>query len=329
MRGYRVGIVGPRSPFGQRVRTLLNDGGLAVTELKLFDSASEGTASLTQFGDEVVVTQPLDPDLFPHLDVLFVAGGDSDLLNRMANEAAAAGVLTLVEGAVGLGAPVVTADRLQAVQSSAARLGTVPRAASHLLGRALATVAESSTIERAVASILVPAQVLGDAGAEELYEQTVSILNFRSPPTAVFQEQMVFNVKPAGSTPEAGLLLADSVGWEASRLAGLDGVLAVSLIQVPVFHGTSASIWVETKEPLDPKALRASFRSKSFDTPKSARGAKVPSPVSISGSDKLHIGPVLRVPAARPAGLWIWAVADSAAYDSASEAVAIARTVLS
>lgn len=329
MRGWRVGIVGPRSPFGQRVRTLLAEGHLPVIELKLFDSSVEATATLSQFGDEVVVTQPLDPDLFPHLDVLFVGGGDSDLLNRTSRQAAETGVLTLVEGAIGLGAPVVTAERLEELRAAAVRLGTVPRVASHLVGRTLATVAESSTIERAAAAILIPAQVLGDAGAEELYQQTVSILNFKDPPTDVFREQMVFNVKPAGSTPEAALLLADSVAWEASRLAGLEGVLAVSLIQVPVFHGTSASIWVETKEPLDPKALRARFRSRPFDTPKSSRGAKVPTPVSVAGSDKLHIGPVPRVPAASPPGVWIWAVADSSAYDSAAEAVSIARSLLS
>lgn len=328
MRGYRVGLVGPRSPFGQRVRALLGEGELPVIELKLFDTLAEGPATLSQFGDEVVVTQPLDPDLLPHLDVLFVAGGDSDLLNRIASETAEMGVLTLVEGAVGLGAPVVTAARYEEVRTGGQRLISVPRVASHLLGMILGRISESTQIERAVATILMPAQALGDAGTEELYQQIVSILNFKSPPTEVFRDQMAFNVKLAGSTPEVGLLLADSIAWEASLLAGIEGVLAVSVIQVPVFHGTSAALWVETKESLDPKALRASFRSRPFDTPKSARGAKAPSPVSVAGSDKLHIGPVLRAPAAMPSGVWIWAVADTSAYDSAVDAVAIARSML-
>jgi aspartate-semialdehyde dehydrogenase len=103
----------------------------------------------------------------------------------------------------------------------------------------------------------------------------------------------------------------------------------VSLVQVPVFHGTSASIWVETKEPMEPKALRVRFRSRPFESAKSTRGAKAPSPVSVAGSEKVHIGPVLRSPAAGPSGLWIWAVADSTAYDPAVDAVRIARSILS
>ncbi len=329
MRGYRIGLVGPRSPFGQRLRALLTEGALPVIELKLFESVASESLSLAQFGDEVVVTQPLDPDLFPHLDVLFVAGGESDLLNRIASEAAEAGVLTLVEGAIGLGAPMVTAARFEEALSGSTRLGSLPRVASHLLGTTLGTIAQARTIERAVATVLMPAQALGDAAAEELYQQVLSILNFKTPPTELFHEQMAFNVKVAGPTPEAGLLLADSIAWEASRLAGIESVVAVSVIQVPVFHGTSASIWVETKEPLEPKALRSLFREHPFDIPKSPRGAKTPSPVSIAGSHKLHIGPILRAPAAGPAGLWIWAVADTGAYDSAEDAVAIARSVLS
>ena len=37
MRGCRIGIVGPGTPFGQRVRKLLGEGELPVIELKLFE----------------------------------------------------------------------------------------------------------------------------------------------------------------------------------------------------------------------------------------------------------------------------------------------------
>src|SRR3990172_2568996 len=100
MRGYRIGIVSPRSPFGQRVRKLLGEGEIPVIELKLFESDSEKGAALTQFGEDVVVTQPIDPDLFPHLDALLIGGNDSDLLNRIAAQAGEAGGLTLIEGAL-------------------------------------------------------------------------------------------------------------------------------------------------------------------------------------------------------------------------------------
>jgi len=327
MRGYRIGIVSPRSPFGQRVRMLLSEGELPVIELKLFESGSEGGAALTQFGDDVVVTQPIDPDLFPHLDALIVGGNDSDLLNRVATQAGEAGVLTLVEGALGLGGPVVTPERFEEVRSSGNRLGILPRVESYVLGATLSAVVKSHLIERVVATVLVPAQSLGDPGASELHQQVVHILNFKDPPTEVFPEQLAFNVRLLGAS-EAGLNLADSVAWEASRLAGIERGLTVSLVQVPVFHAYSAALWVETKDQVDAKTIRAAFRSKPFESAKSARSARAPSPVSAAGTSTIHIGPVRAGVASGPPGFWLWAVADTTAYDPASAAIEIVGSLL-
>jgi aspartate-semialdehyde dehydrogenase len=327
MRGYRIGIVSPRSPFGHRVRQLLGEGALPVIELKLFESEGGEGAALTQFGDDVVVTQPMDPDLFPHLDALLVGGNDSDSLNRVAAQAGEAGVLTLVSGALGLGGPVVTPERFEELRSSGERLGILPRVESYLLGTTLAALGKRHPIERAVATVLVPAQSLGDPGAEELHQQVLHILNFKEPPTEVLHEQLAFNLRLL-STSEAGLGLADSVAWEASRLAGIEGALTVSLVQVPVFHGYSAALWVETRDRVDAKILRASFRSKPFESAKSAGTAKAPSPLSAAGTDTIHIGPVRAAVASGPPGFWLWAVADTTAYDPAAAAIDVLSGVL-
>jgi aspartate-semialdehyde dehydrogenase len=327
MRGYRIGIVSPRSPFGQSVRKLLGEGALPVIELKLFESDAEAGTTLTQFGDDIVVTQPIDPDLLAQLDALLVGGNDTDLLNRVAAEAGQAGVLTLVEGALGLGGPVVTPERMEGLPSSANRLGILPRVASYVLGATLSAIEKCHSIERAVATVLVPAQSLGDPGASELHQQVVHILNFKEPPTEVFPEQLAFNVRLLDAS-ETGLNLADSVAWEASRLAGIESGLTVSLVQVPVFHGYSATLWVETKDRVDARTVRAAFRSKPFEGPRSARGAKAPTPVTAAGSESIHIGPVRAAVASGPPGFWLWAVADTTAYDPASAAIAIVRSVL-
>jgi aspartate-semialdehyde dehydrogenase len=275
----------------------------------------------------VVVTQPIDPELFPHLDALLIGGDDSDLLNRVASEAADAGVLTLVEGALGLGGPVVTSERCEEIRSSASRLGIVPRVESYLVGRTLRAIGESHPIERAVATVLLPAQTLGDPGAEELHQQIVHILNFKAPPTDVFHEQLAFNVRLVGAL-ETGLSLADSVAWEASRLAGVEGAVTVSLVQVPVFHGYSAALWVETKDRVDARAIRALFREAPFEGARAGRGGKAPSPVSAAGSESIHIGPIRAAVSSGPPGFWLWAVADTTAYDPASAALHIVGALL-
>jgi aspartate-semialdehyde dehydrogenase len=326
MRGYRIGIIGPRTPFGQGVRKRLEEGELPVIELKLFETESEGS-TLTQFGDEVVVTQPIDPDIFPHLDALLVGARDDDLLNRIAAEAGEADVLTLVEGALGLGGSVVTVENCDELKSGRARLGILPRAESHLVGTTLAAIEASHSVERAVANVLVPAHAAGDPGASELHQQFVHILNFKAPPTDVLQEQLAFNVRLLGAS-ERGLDVADTVAWEASRLAKLEGALTVSLVQVPVFHGYCAAIWVETGDRLDARSIRAAFRSKAFESAKPGRGAKSPSPVSVAGTATVHIGPVRAGSTSGPPGFWLWAVADTTAYDPPAAAVEIVRSVL-
>ena len=330
MRGYRVGVVNPKAPFGDRVRGLLSEQHLPVIELKLFESEAEGETTLAQFQDEVVVTQPIDPDLFPNLDVLFFAGQDSDLMNRMAMEAAGADVLTFVQGAVALDAPVM-APGLQDAQLASARLVAVPRMASYLVGAVLERVHASLGIARASATILLPAGERGAPGAAELHEQVVNILSFKSPPTDVLGDQVAFNVNIAGGDagPKSSAL-AETVAAEAARLAKLDEV-TVNLVQVSVFHGYAASIWVELEDAAEQRAIVAAFREPPFAI-ETARTAKTPSPVSVAESNRIHIGGI-RCPAevsqtSRP-GFWLWAVADTTAYDPALAAVELAKTALS
>ena len=326
MRGLRVGVVNPRSPFGSRVRSLLSEGSLPVIELKLFESDVEGEATLTQFQADVVVTQPLDPDLFTNLDVIFFAGQDSDLFNRLAVDASGDGILSLVEGAIGLEAPVVVdgADGPMASADSDDRLFVVPRMASYLVGATLRRARESLSAASASATILLPAGVQGDAGAKELHQQVVNILSFKSPPTEIFEEQVAFNVK-LGASGVRSVAVAESVALETAKLADMENALTVSLVQVPVFHGYAASIWVELEAPVEQRTLVACFKEPPFAL-ETGRGAKSPTPVGAAESNRIHIGGLRRpIERSRP-GFWLWAVADTTAYDSGSTAVEFVKT---
>lgn len=324
MRGHRVGIVNPKAPFGARVRELLSEGHLPVIELKLFETEIDGEAVLTQFHDEVVVTQQLDPDVFPHLDVLFFAGEDTDLLNRVAREAAGDDVLTFVQGALALdGAVMAPGVGDDAVASE--RLIAVPRMASFLVGIVLERARISLGAVGASATVLLPAGERGAPGADELHQQVVNILNFKSPPTDVFGEQIAFNVNVAGKGAKAAAL-AETVADEASRLAGLDTV-TVNLVQVPVFHGYAASVWVDLETPVEQKAIVAAFREPPF-TIDTAHTAATPSPVGIAESNRIHVGGIRRPSEVSRPGFWLWAVADTTAYDPAHAAVELANKAL-
>ncbi|GMR24309.1 MAG: aspartate-semialdehyde dehydrogenase [Acidobacteriota bacterium] len=328
MRGYRVGVVNPGTPFGGRVRELLSEQHLPVIELKLFESEGDGETTLAQFHDEVVVTQPIDVDLFPHLDLLFFAGQDTDLMNRMAMEASGEDVLTFVQGALALDAPVMVPG-LQDAQLASKRLVAVPRMASYLVGAVLERAHASLGVARASATVLLPAGERGAPGAAELHEQVINILSFKSPPTDILGEQVAFNVNIVGAGAKSAVL-AQTVAMEAARLAELDSV-TVNLVQVPVFHGYAASIWVELEDAAEQRAIVSAFREPPF-TIETTRTAKTPSPVSVAESNRIHVGGIrrpLEVSQASRPGFWIWAVADTTAYDPALAAVELAKTALS
>ena len=85
---------------------------------------------------------------------------------------------------------------------------------------------------------------------EELQQQTVSLLSFKGQPKEIFDAQLAFNLL-ARYGEEAPVALDDSETRIERHLATLlalsgGGVLpSLRLIQAPVFHGYSISLWVE------------------------------------------------------------------------------------
>lgn len=328
MRGYRIGVVRPTSPFGARVRTLLQERGFPTIELKLFEMGAEKGTSITEFHGEVVVTQQLDPDLFPHLDLLFFGAGEEEELTASAVVAAREGVLTLVSGSTGLDAPVMAFGVNEKTIPDDERLVVVPRAPAILLGTVLAALARISAIDHCCATVLLPAGDAGEEAIAELHQQVVKILNFQVPPTSVLPEQLAFNAALASGNDPAGR--ADqAVAWEAARLAGLSDPVSVALVRAPIFHGYAAAIWVRFAENVEPEAvakvLKAS-RKVTIARP-TKRSPRAPTPVDVADSDKIHIGPIRRDGAIQE-GYWLWVVADALALDPAAHAVLFAEKAL-
>jgi hypothetical protein len=101
-------------------------------------------------------------------------------------------------------------------------------AAVALIGRAL------SPLGRITGTLLQPASSLGPKAMEELYGQTVALLNHRPLVTTAIGDRLAFNVLPA-RTGLAGLP------------ALLDVPTSVSGLLVPVFGGTTLSLALETR----------------------------------------------------------------------------------
>jgi aspartate-semialdehyde dehydrogenase len=327
MRGFRVGVVNPFSPFGKRVRELLQDRAYPTIELKLFDTRTKGGSALTQFQGEIVITQALDTDLFSHLDLIFFGGDESAPVADPATLAAREGALTIVHGAPDVDSPVVALGINDRRITEPASLVVAPRAPSILLGTVLSSLARSLEIQQASATVLLPASDKGEEAIQELHDQVVKILNFKPPPMEIFEEQLAFNLFLPTTTGKAAPLDA-RVGKESAELAGIGGRVAVNLVQAPVFHGYALSLWVRFADMVEPESVAKAFRaSRRIKAPAAKRPVQSISPVSVAESNKIHVGSVRRDESSTSA-FWIWAVADSLVLEPAAQAVQLAERVL-
>lgn len=341
MKGYRVAVVGPLSPFGQRVRALLDQSDqqvLPVIELKLFDGQPNAGSVLSQFEDEVLVTQALDSDLFPSLDVMFVGEDTSPEVLAEAAAAASHGVLTLAAGGQ-LQAPVAAAGLNEKFLPEDARLFGLPDGASILLGKVFEALSAAFEVEQAHGTVMLPASELGEAAVKELHQQVVQLLNFGEPPTEVIGEQLAFNLlaPPTGKdkTEESKEARPEiRIAKEVCELAGLEeNRFSVSLVLAPVFHGYAVSLWVQLAEQPTAEAVVAALAERAdldtselLEVPEGV--ARAVSPAAVADSKQVHVGHV-RPDGRQAGGFWLWLAADSAAVDSAQNALELGKKLLS
>lgn len=326
MRGYRVAVLGPITPLGRRVREALTEREFPATELKLFESGEVGEARLTEFEGEIVVTQPIDPELFPRLDVIFFAGGAERTHVQAAVEQ---GVLTILlspspELQVPVSAPGVNDRSLPA----GTRLVQVPQPSALLIGTVLAALRRAFIVRQAVATVLVPAMELGKEGAEELQQQTINVLSFRPVPKKVLQDQLAFNVNLPPEDLVASVPSAEErLEREVSELAGLQAPVAIFLARAAVFHGYALVLWVSLEGDPTIEQVTQSLRAGALAVHRLDRSKPTPSPVSAAQLDRIQVGR-LRRDGSTPGGFWIWAVSDLTTVDPATNAVRLAEKLL-
>ena len=146
------------------------------------------------------------------------------------------------------------------------------------------------------------------AGVDELQEQTVELLNFQQVRSRVFEGQLAFNILPELETSERQEgLIRDQI---ATILGGAPPPPAIVSVQAPVFHSHSFSIFVSLLASPSLEEIR-----RCFDQERTAFGVyesskESPSPVSVVGNDKIHVGRVSADPN-RPGVYSLWLVADN------------------
>jgi aspartate-semialdehyde dehydrogenase len=181
-------------------------------------------------------------------------------------------------------------------------------------------------IQRWVVHIFEPASERGAAGVQELQEQTVSLLSFKPMPKKIFDTQLSYSLL-AQLGEEAEVQLENLEARIEKHLATLlhnaeiGPMPSLRLIQAPVFHGYSFSVWIEfAGETPDPAALEALLATEniSVDT--------APNNVGIAGQDGISVGVISR-DRNHARAVWLWVAADNLRL-AARNALLVAQEVL-
>jgi aspartate-semialdehyde dehydrogenase len=325
----RVALVGGDTLLAKEVRELLEQSKPAP-HIELISAAAENAAMLGADDEEVLALSPLTAQSLAGSKVAFLAGSEASSRRALKLNPPDGPVLIDLTGAL----EDQPHARLRAPSAEPTRSlpepGLIPviaHPAAIACAMLLAGVSKIAAVRKSLIHIFEPASERGKKGLDELRQQTVGVLSFQKLKMDVFDAQIGFNLL-ARYGEEA---LEPLEGIEERVLRHVASLLALypaipmpslRLVQAPVFHGHSFSVWVEFDENPGPVALAEGLSAAGFDV----RPDDPPTNVSIAGLSGLSVGAIAADPN-QPRAYWIWMVSDNLRL-SAENALAVAKGFL-
>jgi aspartate-semialdehyde dehydrogenase len=325
-----VAVVGGDSLLAKEVCELLGDS-KPSPRLQLISAAADGSALLDAAEESAVVMMPLAAETLEGAQVAFLAGSPASSRRTFKVNPSSGPVLIDLTAALEdqpharLRAP--SAEPEPARLPKGPQIHVIAHPAAIALAMLFSRLMRCAAIRRSIVHVFEPASERGQRGLDELQQQTVAILSFHKLKTDVFDAQLGFNL--LARYGQEALEPLDLVEQRlerhlASLLSAYPGIPMPSLrlIQAPVFHGHSFSVWVEFEENPGAEALARALEAAGLDF----RPDDPPSNAGIAGQSGLSIGAIAADPN-QPRACWIWMVADNLRL-AAENAVAVAREML-
>ncbi len=329
----RVALVGSETPLGAEMRDILSHSILGG-RVKLIGSEDTGAALLSEEGGEPVVITALDADELNASAVVFFAGTEASSQKAFPKIADGPDRPILIDLTRALEDRPESRLRAPSVEPAgyAAQPGSISviaHPAAIITVSVLRTLHAAIPIVRAVANAFEPASEHGLAGIDELHKQTMNLMAFQPLPKAIFDEQLAFNIL-ARFGDEAKQSLAAIEERVESHLATLialnPGVPLPSfrLLQAPVMHGSTVSLWIEFASDTDEAAIEATLSTAGFDVRR--KDVEGPNNVGMATQSGIGVGSIARDRNNRRA-FWLFCVADNYRL-SAENALSVARNEL-
>ena len=313
---YRVAIVGAATLKGKELKEVLEERNFPAVDIRLLDD-DESLGQLERVQDEVAVVLPVTRDQLRGSDFTFFACDESFTRAhaKIAREAGSAIVDLSYALEDQAGVPVCSpwVER-ELGQHTQLNLESSSIVIAHPAATALALLIlrarKAGTVRRIAATVFEPVSEQGRKGMDELHEQTVNLLSFQQMPTSVFDTQVAFNmVGRYGQTSERSLeAIERRIGSHLNRLLGDSvPVPALMLLQAPVFHAHTLSIYIELEQSISIGDFAQAMTGEHVQIARSPEDA--PSNVNVAGKDEIVLS--VRRDLAHENGFWLWAAVDN------------------
>ena len=334
MTTHAIAVVGGESLLGREVRDVLSSTASGAHVKLIGTDEEEGSAVLTAQDDELALIGPLEEEALQGAKVVFLAGSPSSSRKTLALTAGKSPHPVLVDMSFGLEdhpnaivrAPMLEPD---GQASLADAVHVIAHPASLVLAMFLERLHGRYPIRRTVATILEPASERGRKGLDELQQQTISLLSFKSVPKQVYDQQLSFNVlaRYGQEALEPLQAIESRVDRHLAALLARSARVpmpSLRLVQAPVFHGHSFSIWVEFESNPGAKALSEALASAQVEV--RGQSEEPPNNVGIAGQSGFSVG-AIEVDRNHGDAAWFWVASDNLRV-SADTAVEVARPFL-
>ncbi|MES1258678.1 MAG: Asd/ArgC dimerization domain-containing protein [Acidobacteriota bacterium] len=324
-----ITLIGGDTLLGREVREVFGESSLGG-QLRLVAADEEETGKLTEIDGAAAFLAKLDPDAVEDAAIIVLAGTAKS--SREAMAANSSGLVidltyeTEDDPDARVRAPQVEGGAYEPDHSG-------PQVVAHPAATAIAIVLDRLNklypIAASIVHVFEPASERGKAAIDELQQQTVSLLAFKDMPKKVFDAQASFAMlAQLGENAEPKLHEVEEriERHLATLLDRTEGVPMPSLrlIQAPVFHGYSMSLWIEFEDAPPAPELEEALAGDFIDV----RGAPLEAPTNIGvvGQSGVSVGAI--VPDRNNGNaVWMWMAADNFRL-AAESAAMIAREAI-
>lgn len=336
MKSPKTVLVGAETLLGRELRDFAQ-GTPFGADMSLIDSGPEmeptgRTKHVKADESELVILQSLDQNSLEGARFVFLAGSPAScrrVAELAAKEDPAPILIDLTHTLEDMAEARLRAPIVENEPGTRASVHVVAHPAAVALALFLSRLRKAAEPLRAIVHVFEPASERGQRGIDELQQQTVSLLSFKPQVKEVYDAQLSFNLL-ARFGEDAPQALEEIEGRVERHLASLLSQSAgavmpsVRLIQAPVFHGYSISVWAEFAK--QPGAGKIANALASAQVEVRSADEEVPTNVGVANQSGITVG-AITTDRNNPQACWFWIVADNLRV-VAEEAVSVARELL-